>query len=129
MKTDTLADALTIIMNAEKTGKSECIIKPASKQIKEVLRIMKEHGYIGDYEFIENNRGGIFKVKLIARINKCCAIKPRFSYTIDEIEKFEKRYLPAKDFGIIIVSTNKGMMTHLEAKNKKLGGVLIAYVY
>jgi small subunit ribosomal protein S8 len=129
MRTDTLANALTIIMNAEKTGKSECVIKPASKQIREVLKIMKDNGYIGDYEFIEDNRGGILKVKLIARINKCGVIKPRFSYTLNEIEKFEKRYLPSKDFGMMIVSTNKGMMTHIEAKNKNLGGVLIAYVY
>jgi len=44
-------------------------------------------------------------------------------------EKFEKRYLPAKDFGMIIVSTNQGIMTHIEAKEKGLGGRLLAYVY
>ncbi|HEX32856.1 MAG TPA: 30S ribosomal protein S8, partial [Candidatus Aenigmarchaeota archaeon] len=60
---------------------------------------------------------------------KCGAIKPRFSFSVEDIEKFEKRYLPSKDFGIIVVSTNKGIMTHLEAKQKNLGGILLAYVY
>ena len=57
------------------------------------------------------------------------AIKPRFAVKATEYEKFEKRYLPAKGFGILIVSTVKGLMTHYEAKQQGLGGRLIAYCY
>ena len=47
----------------------------------------------------------------------------------DGFEKFEKRYLPAKDFGIILISTTKGIMIHTEAKKKNMGGILFAYCY
>ena len=49
-------------------------------------------------------------------------VKPRFSFTKDNYEMFEKRYLPAKGFGLFIVSTSKGIMTHKEALEKKLKG-------
>ena len=54
---------------------------------------------------------------------------PRFSIKTDDYEKTEKRHLPAKDFGIIIISTSQGILTHIEAKKKKIGGMLIAYCY
>ena len=47
----------------------------------------------------------------------------------DILEKFEKRYLPAKGFGLIIVSTSKGLMTHVDAEEKNIGGKMIAYCY
>jgi len=115
------------ILNAERTGKGICIIKPVSKMIKTVLAIMQANQYVGDYEETEDKRG--IKLNLIGAINKCGVIKPRFAVTQKEFEKFEKRYLPAKDFGIIIISTSKGVMTLQEAKQKGIGGKLIAYVY
>jgi len=126
---DTLSNALSAMLNAEKIGKSECIIKPISKVIKKVFGMMKDNGYIGDFREINDQRGNYMKVNLLGKINKTGVIKPRFSVTHDGFEKFEKRYLLAKDFGIIIVSTSKGMMTHLEAKKKGLGGSLISYCY
>lgn len=129
MLTDPLADALSLIANAEKVGKSEVIIKPVSKLIISVIKIMKEKDYVGDYEIISNKKGGIMKLKLVGGINGCGVVKPRFSVKTGNYEKFEKRYLPAKDFGFIIVSTPKGVMTHIDAKEKNFGGKLIAYVY
>ncbi len=126
---DPIADALSHIYNSERANKSECYLKPVSKVLKEILRVMKEEGYIGDYEFIDDGKGGKIKLTLIGKINRCGAIKPRFNYKKDEIEKYEKRFLPAKDFGVIIVTTPKGIMTHIQAKNKNLGGRLLAYVY
>ena len=126
---DTLSAALSKILNVEKIGKKECLIKPVSKVIKKVLTIMNEHGYIGNYTEVDDGRGGILQVNLLGTINKCGVIKPRFSVAITEFEKWEKRYLPAKGFGIILVSTSKGMMTHEEAKQKGIGGKLIAYCY
>ena len=71
----------------------------------------------------------MLKVNLIGKINNCGVIKPRFAIKSDEFEKFEKRFLLAKDFGIIIVSTNQGLITHREAKKKKIGGKLMAFCY
>ncbi|AIJ06228.1 30S ribosomal protein S8 [Methanocaldococcus bathoardescens] len=126
---DPLANALNHISNCERVGKKVVYIKPASKLIGRVLKVMQDNGYIGEFEFIEDGRAGIFKVELIGKINKCGAIKPRFPVKKFGYEKFEKRYLPARDFGILIVSTTQGVMSHEEAKKKGLGGRLLAYVY
>ncbi len=129
MLNDTLANVLNNILNASRVGKPQCVASPISNTIKRVLELMKSNQYIGDYVITENSRGSIVTVTLIQRINKCGAIKPRFSVKKAEYKKFEKRYLPAKDFGLLIVSTSQGIMTHYEAKEKSLGGKLLAYVY
>jgi small subunit ribosomal protein S8 len=126
---DILAGALSNILNAEKVGRDLCTIKPASKVIMKVLAIMKDKQYIGSAEKIEDGMGGIIKVNLIGAINKCGVVKPRFSVKKGNFEKYEKRYLPSKDFGILVVTTSKGIMTHTEAKEKGIGGKLIAYIY
>ena len=129
MQNDPLSDALSKINNAAMAGRREIEIRPASKLIGRVLKIMEEHGYIEEFEYVENGRGGIFKVRLSASINRCGAIKPRFSVKKDQMEKYESRYLPAQDFGILIITTNHGVMTHNEAKEHGIGGKLLAYVY
>ncbi len=129
MSRDIIADALSSITNAERRGKKEVAVTPISKLLLNVIEIMKKEGYVEDYEIIKNNRGDAAIVRLRGMINKCGAIRPRFSVKFEDWEKWERRYLPAKDFGILIVSTPKGVMTHYEAKRKGLGGVLIAYVY
>lgn len=126
---DPLANALSLISNAEKVGKSDCVIKPVSKIILKVLDIMKANNYIGEYKIVKDNSGDYVTLGLVGNINKCNVIKPRFSVRRDEFEKFEKRYLLADGFGIIVVSTPKGMMTLEEAKEKKIGGKLLAYCY
>ena len=115
MLLDPLADALSVIKNAESVGKPECIIHPASKVIGRALKVMADRGYIG--------------VKLLGRINRCGVIKPRFSTKASEMEKWEKRFLPARNFGVLILSTNKGVMAHSDARAQSLGGQLLAYVY
>ena len=45
------------------------------------------------------------------------------------MESFEKRFLPAKDFGVLIISTNKGLLTQKQAKEQNVGGALVAYCY
>lgn len=129
MLNDPLAAALAKIMNAEKVGKKEVVIKPASKIIKRILMIMNEHNYIGSYELVEEGNENIIRVNLLGNLNKCGVIKPRFSTKQSNFEKWEKRFLLAKDFGLIVVSTSQGMMTHLQAKEKRIGGKLLAYCY
>ena len=129
MLNDPLAAAMTKILNAERVGKREVSVKPASKIFKRVLTIMNDLRYIGSFEEIADGKGGQIKINLLGSINKCGVIKPRFASKNTEFEKWEKRYLPAKDFGIIVVSTPLGIMTHLEAKQKNTGGRLLAYCY
>jgi small subunit ribosomal protein S8 len=129
MLNDPLANVLAVINNAEQKGMKKCSIKPTSKLITSVLDLMNLGRYIGSYSVIDDGRGSIIEISLIGAVNKCGAIKPRFSINGSNYEKFEKRYLPAKDFGMLIISTSKGVMTHTEAKSKGFGGRLLAYCY
>lgn len=129
MLNDPLASALSAVLNSEKVSKRECLVKPISKLIKDIFKLMQDNGYIGEFKEIADNKGNVLKINLLGKINKCGAIKPRYSVKKGSYELFEKRYLPAKDFGIVIVSTPKGIMTHSKAKEKGLGGILLAYCY
>ncbi len=126
---DIIAHALSQIKNAEKKGMAQCIVKPVSNLLRNILSLMHAEGYIGEFEVIDDGKGGLVKINLIGAINNCGAIKPRFSTSFLNFEKFEKRYLPAKGYGMLIVSTTKGVMTQEKAKKEKLGGQLLAYVY
>jgi small subunit ribosomal protein S8 len=68
-------------------------------------------------------------VQLFGRINKCGAIKPRLPVGSREIESWEKRFLPSRDMGVLVVSTSQGILSHIEAKKQKIGGRLLAFVY
>ena len=129
MLNDPLANALSLILNKGDARIKECIIKPSSKVIKDVLKIMKDNYYVGEFKEIEDSKGNMLSVQLLNKINKCGVIKPRFSVKKDGYEKFEKRFLPAKDFGFLIVSTPQGIMTNDEAKKRCIGGKLLAYCY
>jgi small subunit ribosomal protein S8 len=124
-----LSNLLVTVYNNEMRKKRECIVAPASNFAKEVLRVMKDHRYIEGYEYIEDGRGGKFKIQLFAKINKCGVITPRFSVNKDQYNSWERQYLPSYNRGILIVSTPNGVMSHHEAQQKGLGGVLVGYVY
>jgi len=126
---DTLANGLITIINNEMRNKRECIISPASKLLGRILRIIQLNGYVGEFEFIDDGRSGKFKVQLLGRINKCGAIRPRFSVKVDEFEEWEKKFLPSRDVGILVISTPKGVLSHREAREKRIGGRLLAFVY
>ncbi len=126
---DTLSAALSKILNAERIGRKECTLAPVSKVLKRILEIMNQNLYIGKYEELDDGRGGMLKVHLLGTMNKCGSVKPRFSTKVTEMEKWEKRYLPAQGFGILILSTSQGLMTNEEAKQQNRGWKLIAYCY
>lgn len=125
---DPLADALSTIKNAERVGKNDCVTR-ASKVVKAILQIMQDRDYIGAFEYVEDGRGGKFQIELKGKIIDCNVIKPRYSTKVDEFEKWEKRYLPAREFGLLILSTPKGIIDHKKAKQLRTGGKLLAYVY
>lgn len=126
---DPLANLMSKLNNAEKVGKLELEMRPSSKMIIEVLKKLNENMYVGEVTETATTLGKSVKVNLLHKINKCGAIKPRFAVSAGGFEKFEKRYLVAKDFGIILVSTTQGIMTHVEAEEKGIGGRLLAYCY
>ncbi|MBP2029232.1 small subunit ribosomal protein S8 [Methanohalophilus levihalophilus] len=126
---DPLADALSVIKNAEAVGKPSCTLKPASNLIGNVLKVMKDGGYIGEFEFEDDGKAGIYRVNLIGQINKCGAIKPRYSVGAKDFERWEKQFLPAKNFGTLILTTPQGVMSQYEAREKNVGGQLLSFVY
>lgn len=127
--TDPLSDALSAIKNADKLGKLECTVEPASNTVGNVLGVLHDEGYVDGFEFVEDGKAGKFDVDLAGQINDCGTVKPRYSASKDEYEKWEKRYLPGRDFGSLIVTTSHGVMTHYEAREKGVGGQILAYVY
>lgn len=129
MLNDPLADALSLIKNAERAGKLECQVSPASKLVGHVLKVMQEAGYIGPFEFIDDGKAGAFRVKLTGHINECGVVKPRHAVKKTDFEKWEARYLPAQDFGALILTTTGGVVSHYAAKEAGTGGKLLAYVY
>jgi small subunit ribosomal protein S8 len=129
MQHDLLNDALVRLRHADRQGRAHVEIHPSSALIGEVLRIFREHHYIQDFSFRADGQGGKFEVTLARRINSCGVIKPRFSVGGRDLERFEARYLPAQDFGLLILSTNQGVVGHSKARELKIGGRLLAYVY
>jgi small subunit ribosomal protein S8 len=129
MLNNPLANVLSYINNHEKLGRKEILVGNNSKFIRQVLDILNENNYVGEYKEVEDGKGKLLAISLIGAVNKVGVISPRFNVKKDDYEKFEKRFLPAKDFGIMIVSTSKGLMTHMQAKEKGLGGRLVCYCY
>ncbi len=124
-----LANLFVTLYNNETRRKNECIVLPTSKIGIEVLKTLQKDGYIGEFERVEDNRGGKFKIKLLAKITKCGAISPRFKVNKTEYQNWEQQYLPSYSRGMLLVTTNQGVMSHHEAANKGIGGFLIGYVY
>ena len=126
---DPLADALSTIKNAEHKGKQKCTIKPASKLIGNILQLLKEERYIASFEFVDDGKSGIFEVDLSGEINDCGAIKPRYPIRRNELERWEARYLPARDFGMLVLTSTEGIISNKKARELGIGGKLLAYVY
>jgi small subunit ribosomal protein S8 len=129
MLNDPLANALSMMKNAELRGKGTCQIQPSSKLIGGVLNLLREKGYIDEFEYIDDGKAGIFQVNLKGNINNCGVIKPRYPIKRDDLERWEARYLPARDFGLLILTTTKGIISQNEAKENGIGGKVLAYVY
>jgi small subunit ribosomal protein S8 len=128
MRHDLVSDVFYVLNNAENIGKRSCIV-PASKIVKNILIAIQKAGYIGNFEFIDDGKSGKFEIELVGKINKSRSIRPRFAVRKDEYKKWSGRYLPAKDFGLLIVSTSKGIMSQKEAEQAGLGGRLVGFVY
>ncbi len=127
--TNILANLFVTLYNSETRRKGDCVIIPTSKIATEVLKTLQNHEYIGEFEHVDDKKGGKFKISLLAKITKCGAITPRFKVKKDEYAKWEQQYLPSYSRGMLIVTTNQGVMSHHDAIKKGLGGLLVGYVY
>jgi ribosomal protein S8 len=123
MSQDIISDTLNQIMNAKKAGKKEIVVTRYSRLLLKILDLAKENGYLS-YEI----EGKTLKI-IIENLNEIKSIKPRYSVQVKQIDKYVRRFLPAKNFGFVIISTNKGLMKTKEAEEQNLGGCLVAYLF
>jgi small subunit ribosomal protein S15Ae len=124
-----LGDALKTMYNAEKRGKRQVLIRPASKVVIKFLQLMQRHGYIGEFELVDNHRSGKIVVELNGRLNKCGVMSPRYDVSFMEIENWVARLLPSRQFGVIVLTTSAGIMDHEEARRKRVGGKVLGFFY
>ncbi|MDE1825463.1 MAG: 30S ribosomal protein S8 [Candidatus Micrarchaeota archaeon] len=125
---DLLANTINTIKVNENAGLGYCTVS-STKLIRAVVEVMKRSGYISGYGEVKVGKRMMIKIVLARRINDVGIIKPRFAVALGDYQKYETRYIPSKDFGVLILSTPKGIMTNREAKEQRTGGRLLAYVY
>ncbi|CAO3632726.1 ribosomal 40S subunit protein S22A [Mucor bainieri] len=129
VRVSVLQDCLNNINNAEKRGKRQVLVRPSSKVIVKFLSVMQKHGYIGEFEIIDDHRSGKIVIQLNGRINKCGVISPRFNIKLPELEKWTANLLPARQFGYLVLTTSAGIMDHEEARQKHAGGKILGFFY
>lgn len=129
--TDPIADYLTRIRNAN-MAKHDSVEIPASNIKKSISEILKREGFIRDYEVADDNKQGVIKVFL--------KYGPNGERVISGLKRISKpglrNYVSAEDLpkvlnglGIAIVSTSAGVITDKEARQKNVGGEVVAYVW
>src|SRR5437763_15430128 len=111
-----ISNMFSSILNNERRHKHECIVYPASKLMGQVLRVMQKYGYVGEFEFVDDGRGGKFKIQLLVRGKNCGSVRPRFSSTVPEFKKWCKGLLRSSDFVLLIVTTPKRVIAIKEAR-------------
>lgn len=129
VRMNVLADALKSINNAEKRGKRQVLIRPSSNVIIKFLKVMMKHGYIGEFEVVDDHRAGKIVVNLTGRLNKCGVISPRFNVKLTDLEKYMRNLLPSRQFGYVVLTTSGGIMDHEEARRKHLGGKILGFFF
>ncbi|CAK3797971.1 ribosomal S8 [Lecanosticta acicola] len=129
VKTSVLNDALKSINNAEKTGKRQVLIRPSSKVIVKFLQVMQKHGYIGEFEEVDDHRNGKIVIQLNGRLNKTGVISPRYNVQLKDMEQWVTKLLPSRQFGYVVLTTSAGIMDHEEARRKHVAGKILGFFY
>jgi small subunit ribosomal protein S15Ae len=124
-----LSDTLKSITNAERQGKRQVLVRPSSKVTVKFLQVMQKHGYISDFEIIDDHRAGKIVITLNGRLNKCGAISPRYDMKVVDMEKWVNKLLPSRQFGFIVLTTSAGIIEHEEARKRHTGGKVLGYFY
>lgn len=130
--TDPIADYLTRLRNAIKAN-HRVVEVPASNLKKEVTRILHEKGYILNYKFVEDGPQGTIKIALkYDPVNKVNSIKKLIRVSTPGLRQYVGyKEMPRvlNGLGIAILSTSKGVMTDKEAREQKIGGEVLCYIY
>jgi len=126
MAQDVVSDGLCIMWNGKKAKRETVKINRISNLLIEVLKIMKQEGAVKKYKIDSKDKS--IEVTL-GDFRECKTVKPRFTCDVEQLDGYVRRYLPARGFGNLILSTNKGLLTHKEAEAEKIGGCLMAYFY
>ena len=130
--TDPIADYLTRMRNAI-MAKHRVLEVPASNLKKEITRILLDKGYILNYKFVEDGPQGSIKIALkYDPVNKVNAIKKLGRISTPGLRKYVGyKEMPKilNGLGIAIVSTSKGVMTDKEARELKVGGEVLCFIY
>merc|ERR1711934_32819 len=113
-------------MGAEKRGKRQVMLRPCSKVVIRFLTVMMKHGYIGEFEVVDDHRAGKIVVNLTGRLNKCGVVSPRFDIAINDIEKWTNNLLPSRQFGKVVLTTPGGIMDHERPGGSTLEGRSLA---
>ena len=124
-----LSNALRTIAGAERRGKRQILLRPVSKVVIKFLRVMQKHGYIGEFEIVDDRRAGKVIVNLNGRLNKCGAVTPRFDVAQESFEKWVRTILPSRQFGFLVLTTSLGIMDHEEARKRNTGGKILGFFY
>merc|ERR1712112_320397 len=103
--------------------------KKATALNKSLKMVLMKHGYIGEFEIVDDHRGGKIIVNLTGRINKVGVISPRFDLSVRDYEKWANNLLHSRQFGKIVVTTSGGIMDHDEARRKHLGGKIVGFFF
>lgn len=128
--TDPIADLLTRIRNANKMHHEKVSIPSSSLKLN-ILKVLKEEGFITDYAVKEDNKQNVIEVTLKYNNNEC-VIKGLRRISKPGLRKYtDVDNLPKvlHGLGIAIISTSKGVMTDSEARKQKVGGEVLAYVW
>merc|ERR1711901_12124 len=128
-KTSILADCLKALINAERAGKKQVLIRPITKIFITFLKIMLKYEYIKSFQIIDDHRTGKVLVNLVGRISKCACITPRYNLSLHQISLLRRTTLPSKTFGRILISSNVGIIDHKRAMNEKIGGKVLGFFY
>lgn len=88
VKVNIIGDAFKKIVNAERKGDKQVLLRPSSKVLISFLKVMQKHGYIGEFEIIDDHRANKIVVELVGRINKVGVISPRYDIKIKDYENW-----------------------------------------
>ncbi|KDP33750.1 hypothetical protein JCGZ_07321 [Jatropha curcas] len=124
-----LNDALRSIVNAERRGKATVELQPISTVMSSFLKIMKDRGYIKNFEVYDPHRVGRIKVELQGRIKDCRALTYRQDLKAKEIEQYRLRILPTHQYGYVVITTPDGVLDHEQAKDRNVGGQVLGYFH
>lgn len=124
-----LAATCKAINNANRKGKRQVLVRFTTKITVPFLEKMQKCGYVSTLTYVHDNRQGKVIVGLNGRLNKCGAICPSYCLNLAEVEKFKDRVLPARQFGHVLLTTDKGVIDHNECIATKAGGRVLGFFY